>query len=310
MLRFDVAHSVSFHITLPRQRSLFLCLMAAPAMIHVAIFALYPILRGIGFSLFQMNLMQPWLHRFVGLTNYADALSDPAVRQSFATTLIFTLGCVAAELGFGLCLALLLWRDDTFNRVAVTLMLVPITVTPIVVGLIFRALLDPSFGLIGYWLARTGMAPPQGLLGDRHTALLTMMGIDIWEWTPLVALILLAALKALPIDILDAAEIDGAGSVRRFGFVILPMLLPALFLVIVLRMTDVFRTYDIVFAATAGGPGDATNLLMLLAAKEGLSFFDIGYASAISLLMALCIVLMVTFFVVTLRGLDRRMNQA
>jgi multiple sugar transport system permease protein len=297
-------------MTLPRRRAIFLCLLAAPAAIHVAIFALYPILRGAGFSLFQMNLMQPWLHRFVGLRNYTDALSDPTVRQSLATTLIFTLGCVSAELVFGLCLALLLWRDSIFNRVAVTLMLVPITVTPIVVGLIFRALLDPSFGLIGYWLARAGVTPPQGLLGDRHTALLTMMGIDVWEWTPLVALILLAALKALPTDSLDAAEIDGADGMRRFGRVVLPMLLPALFLVLVLRMTDVFRTYDIVFAATAGGPGNASNLLMLLAAKEGLSFFDIGYASAISLLMTLCIVLMVAVLILTLRGVDRRMNQA
>jgi multiple sugar transport system permease protein len=300
---------MTFRLTPLQRRSLFLFLMAAPAAIHVAIFALYPILRGIGFSLFQMNLMQPWIHRFVGLRNYTDALSDATVRQSLVVTMIFTMGCVATELVFGLCLALLLWRDGAFNRVATTLMLVPITVTPIVVGLIFRALLDPSFGLIGYWLLQAGLAPPQGLLGDTHTALATMMGIDVWEWTPLVALILLAALKALPVDILDAAEIDGAGRVGRLTRVILPMLLPSLFLVLALRFTDVFRTYDIVFAATAGGPGDSTNLLMLLAAKQGLTFFDIGYGSAISILMTLCIVLMVALLIVTLRSLDRRMNQ-
>jgi multiple sugar transport system permease protein len=301
---------MSFRLTPLQRRSIFLCLMAAPAAIHVAVFALYPILRGMGFSLFQMNLMQPWIHHFVGLRNYTDALTDPTVRRSLVVTIIFTVGCVAAELVCGLCLALLLWRDSAFNRFATTLMLVPITVTPIVVGLIFRALLDPSFGLIGYWLLQAGLAPPQGLLGDTHTALATMMGIDVWEWTPLVALILLAALKALPADILDAAEIDGAGGTRRLTRIILPMLLPSLFLVLALRFSDVFRTYVIVFAATAGGPGDSTNLLMLLAAKEGLTFFDIGYGSAISILMTLCIVLMVALLIVTLRSLDRRMNQA
>jgi multiple sugar transport system permease protein len=282
--------------------------MAAPAVIHVSIFAVYPILRGAGFSLFQMNLMQPWLHRFVGLRNYADALADPVIRHSLAVTFLFTAGCVTMELCLGFCLALLLWPDNRFNRVATILMLVPITVTPIVVGLIFRALLDPSFGLIGYWLAQMHLAPPQGLLGDTSTALPTMMAIDVWEWSPLVALILLAALKSLPGDILDAAAIDGAGRAARLRLIILPMLLPAVFLVLVLRVTDVFRTYDIVFAATGGGPANATNLLMLSAVKQGLLFFDIGYGSAISILMTLCIGAMVAVIILTLRGLDRRFN--
>ena len=283
--------------------------MAAPAATHVAIFALYPILRGAGFSLFQMNLMQPWLHRFVGLRNYTDALADPEIRHAMATTLVFTGGCVAAELVLGFALALLLWPDSRFNRVVTVLMLAPITVTPIVVGLIFRALLDPTFGLVGYWLVHAHLAPPQGLLGDTATALPTMMAVDVWEWTPLVMLILLAALKSLPADVLDAAAIDGAGWFSRLRLIILPMMLPAVFLVLVLRVTDVFRTYDIVFAATGGGPGDSTNLLMLSAVKQGLQFFDIGYGSAISIMMTLCIAAMVAVLVLTMRGIDRRLNE-
>ena len=284
--------------------------MAVPAAIHVSIFALYPILRGVGFSLFQMNLTQPWLHRFIGLRNYTDALADPAIRHSIVITLLFTAGCVGMELVLGLCLALLLWPDSRFNRVMTILMLVPITITPVVVGLIFRALLDPSFGLIGYWLTQTHIAPPQGLLGDTRTALPTMMAVDLWEWTPLVALILLAALKSLPTELLDAAAIDGASAIGRLRLIILPMMLPALFLVLVLRVTDVFRTYDIVFAATGGGPGDSTNLLMLFAVKQGLQFFDIGYGSAISILMTLCIAVIAGVIIVILRGLDRRFNAA
>ena len=282
--------------------------MAAPAVLHVAVFALYPVLCGMRFSLFQMNLMQPWLHRFIGLRNYTDAATDPAIQQSMAVTLLFTLGCVGMEFVLGFCLALLLWPDNRFNRIATILMLMPITVTPIVVGLIFRALLDPSFGLIGFWLTQAGLAPTQGLLGDTRTALPTMMAVDVWEWTPLVALILLAGLKSLPGDILDAASIDGASVAGRLRLVVLPMLLPAMFLALVLRVSDVFRTYDIVFAATGGGPGDSTNLLMLLAVKQGLQFFDIGYGSAIAVLMTLCIGLVAAIMVVILRGLDRRLN--
>lgn len=284
--------------------------MAAPAAIHVAVFGLYPILRGVGFSLFQMNLMQPWLHRFVGLRNYTDAMADPAIRHAIVVTFVFTIGCVSMELILGLSLALLLWPDSRFNRIATILMLVPVTVTPIVVGLIFRALLDPSFGLIGYWLTQAHIAPPQGLLGDPRTALPAIMAVDIWEWTPLVALILLAGLKSLPAEILDAAAIDGAGAAARLRLITLPMMLPAIFLVLVLRVTDVFRTYDIVFAATGGGPGDSTNLLMLFAVKQGLQFFDIGYGSAISILMTVCIIVMAAVIMVVLRGLDRRFNAA
>ena len=131
-------------------------------------------------------------------------MADPEIRHSMVTTLLFTGGCVAAELVLGFTLALLLWPDSRFNRVVTILMLAPITVTPIVVGLIFRALLDPTFGLAGYWLVMTHMAPPQGLLGDTLTALPTMMAVDVWEWTPLVMLILLAA-----------AEIPARGHPRR-----------------------------------------------------------------------------------------------
>ena len=105
------------------------------------------------------------------------------------------------------------------------------------------------------------------------------------------------------------AAIDGAGWASRLRLIILPMMLPAMFLVLVLRVTDVFRTYDIVFAATGGGPGDSTNLLMLSAVKQGLQFFDIGYGSAISIMMTLCIAAMVAVLVLTMRGLDRRLNE-
>jgi multiple sugar transport system permease protein len=134
--------------------------------------------------------------------------------------------------------------------------------------------------------------------------------VDVWEWTPLVALILLAALKSLPTEILDAAAIDGASATGRLRLIILPMMLPAVFLVLVLRVTDVFRTYDIVFAATGGGPGDSTNLLMLFAVKQGLQFFDIGYGSAISILMTLCIAAIAAVILVVLRGLDSWFNAA
>ena len=130
--------------------------------------------------------------------------------------------------------------------------------TPLVVGLVFKALLSPEYGMLGYPLAASGLSSPRGLLADPHSALLTLIAIDAWEWTPLMALILLAGLKSLRTDILEAAAVDGANGAQRLKQIILPLLLPAAFLALILRMMDAFRVFDVVFVTTSGGPADAT----------------------------------------------------
>ena len=138
---------------------------------------------------------------------------------------------------------------------------------------------------------------PRGLLADPHRALATLVAIDAWEWTPLMALILLAGLKSLPLDVLEAAEVDGASMRQRFRFIILPLLLPAAFLALILRMMDAFRIFDVIFVTTNGGPADATDTLMILGVKQGLEFFNIGSASAISTVIVLCIMTMAAAFI-------------
>ena len=135
-----------------------------------------------------------------------------------------------------------------------------------------------------------------------------LIAIDSWEWTPLMALILLAGLKALPVDVLEAAKADGATALQRFNRVILPLMLPSVFLALILRMMDAFRVFDTVFVTTGGGPADATQTLMLLAVKEGLSFFNIGYASALGNVTILFIAIMASILVLAVRRADVRIN--
>src|SRR5208282_647998 len=238
--------------------------------------------------------------------NYANVLGDSVTRQAFFNTIVFTVSAVAAELVLGFAIALALWRDDRFNRVCLALILIPVTITPLVVGLIFRALLMPDYGLIGYYLAEYGFSGPRGLFADGPSALATLIFIDIWEWTPLVALILLAGLKALPGDILEAARADGATATQRLRMVVIPLMAPAIVLAMMLRTIDAFRIFDSIFVTTGGGPGNATNSLMLHAVKQGLEFFDIGLASAIANVTLLCIAVIATGFVVLFRQADRR----
>jgi multiple sugar transport system permease protein len=283
-----------------------LAAMALPALVYVLAVAVGPMLQGFLYSFDSYNLIRPGSRHFVGLDNYLGLWRDSTARSALVNTLLFTFGAVTIEFILGLGVALLLWRDDWFNRVALGLLLIPATVTPLVVGLVFKALLSPEYGILGYPLAELGLSGPRGLLAEPQRALATLIAIDAWEWTPLMALILLAGLKALPMDILEAAKVDGAGAAQRLRHVILPLLLPAAFLALILRMMDAFRVFDIIFVTTSGGPADATNTLMIYGVKQGLEFFNIGAASAVSTLIVVCILVMAVAFIGVLKPARNR----
>ncbi len=290
------------------RRLLFLALIALPAVVYVLLVALWPIAEGVYYSFFDYNLLRPASRRFAGLDNYRAIWEDETTRRAALNTCLFTVSALAIELAGGLALALLLWRDGRFNRVATALMLVPITITPLAVGLLFQALLNADFGLIGYWARVFGISGPHGFLGDPASALGALVLIDAWEWTPLMALILLAGLKTLPAELIEAAEVDGASYLQRLRLVALPMMLPSIFLALVLRGMDAFRVFDIVFATTKGGPSDATSVLMFEAVKQGLEFFDIGAAAAIANLMIVAIALMALVFIHLIRRADQKVQ--
>jgi multiple sugar transport system permease protein len=288
------------------RRRIFLFLLGAPAVVYVFAVTIWPLAQGIFFSFFDYSLLNPAGWKFVGVGNYRELWTDPMARGSIITTALFTISAVAIEFLLGLGLALLLWRDTVFHRTCLALLLIPVTMTPLVVGLTFRALLAPDFGMIGYFTSEWGLSSPRGFLGDPNTALGTLVAIDAWQWTPFMALILLAGLKSLPTDVLEAAEADGATAAQRFRIITLPMLLPAIFLALVLRTMDAFRVFDIVFSTTNGGPADATNVLMVYAVKQGLEFFNVGFASAIANTSILCIAVFSIAFVFLVRRADRR----
>ncbi|MCX5497199.1 sugar ABC transporter permease [Kaistia dalseonensis] len=292
------------------RRRFFLIALAVPAVAYIVLIALYPLVQGIWYSFFDYRLLKNGGRMtFIGLDNYVQLFTDNTGRRAIINTFVFTIGAVFFEFVLGLGLALLLWRDGRFNRICLAFLLIPVTITPLVVGLIFRALLAVDYGYIGYYLAEWGITSPRGLFAGTATALPTLIFIDIWEWTPLVALILLAGLKSLPGDILEAALADGATSWQRFKLVILPLLLPTVFLALVLRMMDAFRVFDSIFVTTGGGPADATTSLMVYGVKQGLQFFNIGYASAISNVTILCIGLMAAAFTLMIRRADVKANE-
>jgi multiple sugar transport system permease protein len=304
--RVDAAAAVATGYSYTRKRRLFLIALATPAFVYVLAVAVGPMVQGFLYSFESYNLIRPGSRHFVGLDNYVALWRDPTARSAVINTFLFTFGAVTIEFVLGLGVALLLWHDDWFNRIALGLLLIPATVTPLVVGLIFKALLSPEYGMLGYPLAEFGLSGPRGLLAEPQRALATLIAIDAWEWTPLMTLILLAGLKSLPTDILEAAAVDGATAPQRFRLVILPLLLPAAFLALILRMMDAFRVFDIIFVTTSGGPADASNTLMIYGVKQGLEFFNIGAASAVSTLIVACILVMAAAFIAVLKPARNR----
>jgi multiple sugar transport system permease protein len=293
-------------LTFAARRRLFMVCMGLPALVYVLAVAIWPIAQGLWFSLYDYNLIRPQRTAFIGLENYVRLASDPTAIRAIVNTFVFTIASVAIELVLGFAIALLLWRDDRFNRITLALILVPLSITPLAVGLVFSALLQADFGFVGYHLAQSGLSDPRGLFATASGAMAALVLIDVWQWTPLMALILLAGLKSLPPDILEAAEVDGATPRQRLVSIILPLMLPAIFLALILRTMDAFRVFDSVFVTTKGGPGDSTYVLMFYAVKEGLEFFNIGYASAISTVMLVCMGIFAVLFILIVRRADEK----
>lgn len=252
-----------------------------PAALFVAIMMIFPILYTgwLSFTQWSMSATQPPV--WVGIDNYTTLLgNDQRFRDALTRTFVFTIGAVAIELALGVAIALLLRRDFRGQNVVKTLILLPMVATPVAMGMAWLLMLEPTIGFANYALRLVGL-PPQPWLASTDQALPSLMLVDIWEWTPMIALIALAGLATLPDEPFEAATVDGAGPWQRFIHLTLPLLAPTLVVATLLRAIDALKTFDIIYVITQGGPAFASETLNVLAYNQGLQYFNVGYASAI-----------------------------
>lgn len=225
---------------------------------------------------------------WVGLDNYRTLFFDsPYFWGSLRTTAIFVALAVASEVVIGFALALLVERLARGRGIVRVLFLVPVVLTPIVSALTWKTLIyHPTSGFLTYLRYLAGL-PPTGYLDSATGALLSVVAADIWHWTPFVMLTLLAGLAALPREPFEAARVDGAGPLQVMWHVRIPLLLPVLAVVVIFRTVDAFRTFDMVFALTGGGPGTATMILPLLTYQTAFQYFRLGEGAALAVVTAL-----------------------
>jgi multiple sugar transport system permease protein len=257
--------------------------MIWPAMV----FALAMIVFPFGYALVLSTQDFVFGHdaHFVGFGNYVRMAGDPQVRLALVLTVELWLVSLALQLVIGTWLGLLLARTRHGRGLARAVLVSPFMLPPVVVGMMAIVILDPSFGIANWLLGQMGIAP-RLFLASPDTVILTLAGIDSWQWAPFVALIVLGGYLSLPSDVFEAAAIDGAAGWRRFRYVTLPLMAPTIVTAAVLRSVDLLRFFDIIYITTAGGPGYASTTLNILAYRRGFEFFDIGYATATMVALA------------------------
>jgi multiple sugar transport system permease protein len=255
-------------------------LLAAPALLVMIAIFVYPLIYSFVMSFFQWDLSARST-TFLGLANYADTLTSPSFDQSLRNQIIFSVVSLTTEVVAGMSIALLLNSKLRGLRIARTLLLIPPMIAPAVVGLNFRWLFNTQYGLFDA-LLRTAGLPPIPWLSDPNWALASVIIADVWQNTPLLVLLFLAGLQSVPQEPLEAAAVDGASAWRTFWEIILPLLRPVIFVALMLRIIDTFRTFDVVWLMTQGGPGGATTLITVNAYLLAFQSVDFGHAAAVS----------------------------
>jgi multiple sugar transport system permease protein len=240
--------------------------------------------------------------RFVGLANYSNALTDPTFWHSLLITIGFVIVAVALEMLLGMALSLPLAGERLSSTWGTTLLLLPFAITPVVSAMIFKELLNPNYGWVDYYLGQLGLPAHIEWLSHPTTAWIALIGLDVWQWTPFVALILIAGIQSLPGEPREAAAIDGVSTWQMFWHITLPQLKPFIAIALVLRTIQAFKTFDYFKVMTGGGPGDSTEILNLAIYRIALQSFRIGAAAAIAILLLILLSLLVPAL---LRGVGR-----
>lgn len=283
-----------------RQARRFALALFLPAFVLLVATTTLPVGYLVWTSAQQLDLSMPWLSGFVGLDNYARLGGDARFWHSLRLTVAYTGITVVLQLAIGLGLALLVMQVRAGQALLRVAAILPIVLAPVVAGLFWRSLvLAPDFGILDFLTRAVGLGSFDWL-GDPQLALVSVIAIHTWQWTPFAFLVLLASLAALPPEIYEAARLDRAGPWRRFWHITLPLLRPAIVIVVILRMITALSAFAAIFAATGGGPGSATEILNLYAYRLSFTELNVGYGSAVATVLLL-ITLGVAFLLFALR---------
>lgn len=271
-------------------------LLVLPTVIILVAVVIFPLLYSLNVS-FRTYDIRLRLERypFIGLGNYLRMFQDSRFINSLINTAFMVTGEIALQFSIGLGLALLFIQEFKGKRILLPLIIIPMMITPVVVGYIGRLLFETRSGPINYLLNTLGIESLRWHASSR-TALLTVILLDTWQWTPFTMMILIAGLLSLPQEPFESAKVDGASGWQIFRYLTLPLLKPVIAIVIIMRTLDILKAFDVIYVLTMGGPGTATETVNFYAYLSGFRYWDIGYASAIAWFLAIFLSIGITIF--------------
>ncbi len=274
-------------------------LFPLPAVLFVVVLMVFPVAYTFFLSFTDWTLTSGRPLSVVGLNSYLQVLKEPRFLEALGRTFYFTLGSVIVEMLLGTALALILNRSFKGKGVVKTLLLLPLVATPVAIGIVWNLFYDPTIGILNYVLSVLKL-PQSGWVSDAKTVMPSLIIVDIWQWTPMITIIVLAGLAGLSSEPYESAMVDGANSRQVLFRITLPMLMPTILTAVILRAIDALKTYDIIYSMTGGGPGYASENLNVLAFKYSFEYFRMGQ-SAVMLVFLFIIVLLFSLLVMRLR---------
>ena len=262
-------------------------LFLMPALIFLGITALFPLLYSVYLSFFRLKINLPNQKMlFVGFENYLKLFSDRLLKISTANTLWFAVVSVLCETVLGIVVAMVICSNKFWTKIVTSIFIIPMIMAPVAIGTLWRMMLDASTGIINYFINILGIESIS-FLSNPKTAMGSVIFVNIWQLTPWVTIITAAALKNLSEETLQAAIVDGASAFQIFRKIVLPLIKPVLVIILMIRFIDAFKVFDTVYVMTGGGPGSATEMLPNYIYKQGLRYFDAGYAASLAIMFVI-----------------------
>lgn len=262
-------------------------LLLWPAMAALVLVFAYPLAYSFWISLNVYNITRPPV--FAGLNNYSLIVQDARVWDAFAVSFTFAGLSLVLQFVIGFALALMLHRVVLFRGVIRTIIIIPLMLTPVILGLNWRLMLNLDWGIVNYFIRLLGFAPIN-FVNDPRWAMASLILVDVWHTTSFTVLVLSAGLASLPDEPFEAASIDGASTWQKLWYLTIPLLRPLILVILLFRSYELIRVYDIVFAVTGGGPGRLTETISFHIFSRMFQGFQVGYASAVSyILFAVCL---------------------
>jgi multiple sugar transport system permease protein len=258
-----------------------------PALVVVLAVIVFPWAFTIWMSLNEWKVGSPTT--FVGFANYLRLPNDPRFVEAVAHTLVYTALSVLLPLVFGTFAAVVFHMNFLGRGVLRAIFIMPMMATPVAIALVWTMMFHPQLGVLNYLLSLVGL-PPQLWVFHPSTVIPSLVLVETWQWTPLVMLIVLGGIAAIPTEPYESAQLDGASLWQMFRYITLPLIAPFLFIAAMIRMIDAVKSFDIIFAITQGGPGSASETINLYLYSVAFTYYDLGYGSAIAVMLFLLIV--------------------